>query len=109
MAAAGTSQATLTAKGRQTRTAIEQAARKLFAERGFHGTTLADITSAAGKSAAVFYRYYADKEDLLAAMAESFLHDILTPSSESVDLPESHDDDAFFAAVVTGYWNMFKQ
>ena len=34
---------TLTAKGRQTRAAIEQAARKLFAERGFHGTTLADI------------------------------------------------------------------
>jgi AcrR family transcriptional regulator len=100
---------TLTAKGRQTRAAIEQAARKLFAERGFHGTTLADITSAAGKSAAVFYRYFADKEDLLAALAESFLHDIVTPSGLSVDLPESPDDDAFFTAVVTGYWNMFKQ
>ena len=100
---------TLTAKGRQTRAAIEQAARKLFAERGFHGTTLADITSAAGKSAAVFYRYFADKEDLLAALAESFLHDVVTPSGLSVDLPESPDDDAFFTAVVTGYWNMFKQ
>jgi len=71
---------TLSAKGRQTREAIEQAARKLFAERGFHGTTLADITSAAGKSPAVFYRYFADKEDLLAALAESFLHDIVAPS-----------------------------
>jgi AcrR family transcriptional regulator len=100
---------TLTAKGRQTRAAIEQAARKLFAERGFHGTTLADITSAAGKSAAVFYRYFADKEDLLAALAESFLHDVVRPSSDSVDLPDSPDDDAFFSAVVTGYWNMFKQ
>ena len=100
---------TLTAKGRQTRAAIEQAARKLFAERGFHGTTLADITSAAGKSAAVFYRYFGDKEDLLAALAESFLHDVVRPSSDGVDLPESPDDDAFFAAVVTGYWNMFKQ
>src|ERR1700760_3878666 len=99
----------LTPKGRQTRNAIEQAARKLFAERGFHGTTLADITSAAGKSAAVFYRYFADKEDLLAALAESFLHDIVTPSGLSVELPESPDDDSFFTAVVTGYWNMFKQ
>jgi AcrR family transcriptional regulator len=100
---------TLTAKGRQTRAAIEQAARKLFAERGFHGTPLADITSAAGKSAAVFYRYYADKEDLLAALAESFLHDVVTPSGLSLHLPESPDDDAFFTSVVTGYWNMFKQ
>jgi AcrR family transcriptional regulator len=103
----------LTAKGRQTRQAIEQAARKLFAERGFHGTTLADITSAAGKSPAVFYRYFADKEDLLAALAESFLHDVVTPSGLSLHLPvagpESTDDDAFFTSVVTGYWNMFKQ
>ena len=71
---------TLTAKGRQTRQAIEQAARKLFAERGFHGTTLADITSAAGKSPAVFYRYFADKEELFAGVVlvynnrEQWLH-----------------------------------
>ncbi|MCV6970207.1 TetR/AcrR family transcriptional regulator [Mycobacterium bohemicum] len=100
---------TLTPKGRQTREAIEQSARKLFAERGFHGTTLADITSAAGKSPAVFYRYFADKEDLLAALAESFLHDVVEPSGLSLRLPESADDDAFFTSVVTGYWNMFKQ
>ncbi len=99
----------LSAKGRQTRAAIEQAARKLFAERGFHGTTLADITSAAGRSPAVFYRYFADKEDLLAVLAESFLHDVVTPSGLSLHLPESPDDDAFFTSVVTGYWNMFKQ
>jgi len=108
---------TLTSKGRQTREAIEQAARKLFAERGFHGTTLADITSAAGKSPAVFYRYFADKEDLLAALAESFLHDVVTPSGLSLHLPDSPpqaggaptDDDNFFTSVVTGYWNIFKQ
>ena len=100
---------TLTAKGRQTREAIELAARKLFAERGFHGTTLADITSAAGKSSAVFYRYFDDKEDLLAELAESFLHDIVTPSGMSVPLPESPENTDYFTTVVTGYWNLFKQ
>jgi AcrR family transcriptional regulator len=100
---------TLSAKGRQTRQAIELAARKLFAERGFHGTTLADITSAAGKSPAVFYRYFADKEDLLAALAESFLREVVTPPGLSLHLPDSPDDNAFFTSVVTGYWNMFKQ
>ena len=100
---------TLSTKGRQTRYAIEQAARKLFAERGFHGTTLADITSAAGKSPAVFYRYFADKEDLLATLAKSFLHDVVTPSGLSVRLPDSPEDSEFFTSVVTGYWNMLKQ
>jgi AcrR family transcriptional regulator len=104
-----THEATLSSKGRQTRDAIEQAARKLFAERGFHGTTLADITSAAGRSPAVFYRYFDDKEDLLAALAESFLHDVVAPSGPTVRQADSPQDTAFFSAVVTGYWNMFKQ
>jgi len=107
----------LTSKGRQTREAIEQAARKLFAERGFHGTTLADITSAAGKSPAVFYRYFADKEDLLAALAESFLHDVLGPARLSVRLPDAPpqaggaptQDSDLFVSVVAGSWNIFKQ
>ncbi|MDT5337327.1 MAG: hypothetical protein QOD90_2832, partial [Mycobacterium sp.] len=100
---------TLTAKGRQTRDAIDASARKLFAERGFHGTTLADITSAAGRTTASFYRYYRDKEDLLASLAHSFLVDVVMPSGLTVHLPSSPDDQQFFTAVVTGYWNMFKQ
>ena len=100
---------TFTAKGNQTRDAIERAARKLFAERGFHGTTLADITSAAGRSPAAFYRYYTDKEDLLAVLAESFLRDVVAPAGQHIHLPESPDDTEFFISAVTGYWNMFKQ
>ncbi len=101
----------MSSKGRQTRQAIEDAARKLFAERGFHGTTLVDITSAAGRSPpAVFYRYYDDKEDLLAALADSFLHDVVLPSGLRLHLPESPDDTSFFfVTVVTAYWEMFKQ
>lgn len=101
--------AELSAKGRQTRDAVAAAARKLFAERGFHGTTLADITSAAGKSSAAFYRYFDDKEDLLAQLAESFLTDVVAPSGLDISLPDSPDDTEFFTAAVTGYWNMFKQ
>ena len=91
----------LSSKGRQTRLALEEAACTLFAQRGFHGTTLADITSAAGKSPASFYRYFADKEDLLAALAGSFLNQV-------VDLPPIPDDSNFFVAAVSLYWDMFK-
>ena len=99
----------LSSKGRLTRGAIEQAARELFAERGFHGTTLADITSAAGKSTAVLYRYFRDKEDLLAALAESFLTEVVEPSGLKMRLPESPEDPEFFSSVVGAYWGMFKQ
>jgi AcrR family transcriptional regulator len=91
----------LGSKGQRTRHAIEEAARTLFAQRGFHGTTLADITSAAGKSPAVFYRYFTDKEDLLAALAEDFLNEV-------VELPTFPDDSDFFASAVCVYWEMFK-
>lgn len=96
----------LSNKGRQTQQAIEDAARTLFAQRGFHGTMLSDITSAAGRSPAAFYRYFADKEDLLAAMAESFLHDVVRPSWQAVQLPESPDA-SFFTFAVSAYWKMF--
>jgi AcrR family transcriptional regulator len=91
----------LSSKGRQTRQSIEDAARRLFAERGFHGTTLADITAAAGRSPAAFYRYFDDKEDLLAVLAESFLR-------QAVDLPKIPDDSDFFVSAVGVYWDMFK-
>ena len=91
----------LSSKGRQTRQAMEDAARTLFAQRGFHGTTLADITSAAGKSPGAFYRYFDDKEDLLAELAESFLHEV-------VELPAFPDGSDFFTSAVGVYWRMFK-
>ncbi len=60
---------------------------------------------------AVFYRYYDDKEDLLAALAGSFLHDVVLPSGLRLHLPESPPDDTrfFFLTVVSAYWDMFKQ
>ena len=91
---------TLSTKGRATRQSLEDAARHLFAQRGFHGTTLADITAAAGKSTASFYRYFTDKEDLLTALAEDFL-------SELVDLPAPGAGDDFFTSAVRVYWHMF--
>ena len=97
----------LSSKGRQTQRAIADAARKLFTQRGFHGTTLADITSAAGKSPAVFYRYFSDKEQLLAVLAEDFLRDVVELPNV-VELPKLADGSDFFDSAVTVYWNMFK-
>ena len=98
----------LTSKGLETRFALETAARKLFAERGFHATTVLEITSLAGKSPAAFYRYFDDREHLLATLAETFLQDVLLPYGAQVRLPESPKDTGAFEFMVSSYWEVFK-
>lgn len=50
---------------RATRQALEQAAKQLFAERGFAATTVRDIADAAGVTERTFFRYFAGKEELI--------------------------------------------
>jgi AcrR family transcriptional regulator len=66
-----------TARGRETRHAFREGARKVFAEKGFLRSTISEIAEAAGRSPASFYNYYDSKEDLLEELAEEFRQDTL--------------------------------
>jgi AcrR family transcriptional regulator len=46
------------------------AARSLFAERGFHATTTRDLAAAADINDALIYRYFPDKQAILAALMD---------------------------------------
>jgi AcrR family transcriptional regulator len=46
---------------------LEQAALALYGERGFEQTTVAEITARAGLTERTFFRYYADKREVLFA------------------------------------------
>lgn len=48
-----------------TRQALQQAADRLFAERGVTQTTVRDITDEAGVTERTFFRYFGSKEDLI--------------------------------------------
>ena len=53
-----------------TRSAILTAARTSFADRGFAGTTIRGIASAAGVDAALVHHYFGTKDDLFVAALE---------------------------------------
>ena len=54
-----------TARGEQTRTAIVEAALRLFAENGYEATTMRAIAREAGVATGNAYYYYASKEELV--------------------------------------------
>jgi AcrR family transcriptional regulator len=54
----------------ETRAALIEAAKRVFATHGYLNAKITDITAEAGRAAGSFYTYFAGKEDLLAALLE---------------------------------------
>jgi AcrR family transcriptional regulator len=57
------------------RDAITGAAREIFAERGYHGTSIRDIAKRAGLSLSALYYWHPSKQHLLAALIEEIQYD----------------------------------
>jgi AcrR family transcriptional regulator len=65
---------------------LEQAAMELYNQRGFESTTVAEIAERAGLTERTFFRYYADKREVLFAGAGE-LQELLV--SKVADAPAS--------------------
>jgi AcrR family transcriptional regulator len=59
------------------------AARRVFAERGFRGTTIADIAEAAKIALGTIYLYFASKDDVFAALNQRF-NEVITQATRDV-------------------------
>jgi TetR/AcrR family transcriptional regulator, transcriptional repressor of aconitase len=56
---------------------ILDAARRCFLRDGFHATSMPDLFTEAGLSAGAVYRYFASKDDVILAIAEDNLREVL--------------------------------
>jgi AcrR family transcriptional regulator len=74
---------------------ILDAARKVFAEKGFYNTHLEEIAAAAGFSKAALYNYYSDKETIFLSLANRDFEQLceamknnLDPNAKFIDVLE---------------------
>lgn len=68
-----------------------EAARRLFAEKGFHATTVDDIAAAAGVAKGTVYLYYKSKQDVYWAALErgiTELHNEIQSRLKAEEAPE---------------------
>jgi AcrR family transcriptional regulator len=79
-------------RGRRTRTAIVQAAREVFEEKGFDEARIADITARADTAYGSFYTYFDSKEAVFRELARDLSAAIFTASRAS-DLPDASPED----------------
>ena len=66
----------LTQRGRERRQQILDEATRLFAERGYHPTSVAEIVESLGVGKGVFYWYFESKEDLFLEILASSSQDV---------------------------------
>lgn len=95
-----------TRRGRETRLRIVQAAADVFRARGFDATTLDDVLAAAGAGKGQFYRSFANKEQLAAAVLDHYA-DVwfLGPDVSPLGFQTPEDVATYLESIVSGYEN----
>jgi AcrR family transcriptional regulator len=73
---------TETPRGRYRRERLLDATAELVAERGFHRVGIAEIGAAAGVSGAAIYRHFASKDELLVALIDRVVDELLDGARE---------------------------
>tara|TARA_B100000378_G_scaffold261984_1_gene243736 strand:+ start:1355 stop:1678 length:324 start_codon:yes stop_codon:yes gene_type:complete len=71
---------------------ISGAAAALFAEKGFHNTSLQDIASAVGVIKAGFYRYFPTKQALFEAILKDRLRDLQAGADSAIAAHVNYPD-----------------
>src|SRR5918992_10076 len=92
---------------RDRREDIVQASLKLFAEKGFHGTSMRDIARAADITEGLIYHYFTNKRDLFTAIIEE--HSFLPLLRSLPDLAAQLDLRALLIVLARGFIDVLRE
>ncbi|WP_145020204.1 TetR/AcrR family transcriptional regulator [Paenibacillus sp. Y412MC10] len=73
----------------QAKAKIREAAIELFMRKGYHATSIDDVSKHAGVSKGLLYNYYKGKEELLSAMVEARIGELIQvmEKAEALETP----------------------
>ena len=74
------------------RTAIIETALKLFTERGFHGTSTAQISKEAGVATGTLFNYFPTKEDLINTLYFEVKGELSRSMGKGIEIESSFQD-----------------
>ena len=89
-------------KALPTRDRLIESARYLFWERGFAGTSMADLLAHAGVNSGSFYHFFESKEALLRAVLDGYLH-ALRPMVVDPAFAKTREPVERIFAILEGY------
>lgn len=75
----------LTKRGSERREQVLEAAARLFAEQGYHGTTVGDVCDALGVGKGVFYWYFESKEALFREILRANLYQLRKAQQDAIE------------------------
>jgi AcrR family transcriptional regulator len=91
------------------RAAIQSSALEVFAERGYHTTSIDDIARAAGISKALIYEHFASKQQLHADLLEVHASELYRRIADAVEEVESESGAARLTAGLEAYLSFVEE
>jgi AcrR family transcriptional regulator len=95
-------------KAAETEAALKDAAKRLFATRGYLNTKITDITAEAGRAAGSFYNHFASKEELLEALVDDLAKAIDSKAGEA-EHSSDFSDPAAVRFHVSAYLTCYRE
>jgi AcrR family transcriptional regulator len=91
------------------RVAIQSSALEVFAERGYHTTSIDDIARAAGVSKALIYEHFASKQELHADLLEVQASELYRRVANAVEAVEAESGSARLTAGLAAYLSFVEE